>query len=248
MKFWFATALLGIGCVHFTATAQLPDEIQKYRYQDTLPERPRKRLFSQVRPSERFDLFFNRGFLIRTGAQPDSVPFKPAQSGTYLVGISFHFQLARRWIWRLQPCAAFHVLTFESIPAKKFPNFRDSLSTERLRSDYLEIHNALSFVFSRDTVKKRTTAWVDAGVSLGVRVGGRWRINTVENGRRALLTLPGVEGMNPIRAGVFVKIAYRFAGIWAYYRFTPLFLREASLNGRPYPKFEGFELGFSVML
>ena len=228
--------------------AQTEEELEKYRYQDTLPERARNRLFKQVRPSERFDLFFNRGFLIRTGTQPDSVPFKPAQSGTYLVGISFNFQLAPRWIWRVQPCAAFQTVAFDSKAGKKFPNIRDSVSTERLRSDYIELHNAISFVFNRDTVKKRSTAWVDVGICLGVRVGGRWRIHTTEGTRKAVLTLPGVEGMSPIRAGVFVKIAYRFAGVWAYYRFSNLFVNNATLDGRPYPKFEGFELGFSLML
>ncbi|MCS7085546.1 MAG: hypothetical protein NZ534_05670, partial [Bacteroidia bacterium] len=204
--FW---VLCGVGYVPLKA--QSDDEIARYRYQDTLARAPRVRFLRQVRPSERFDLFFNRGFLIGTGLQPDSVPFKTAQSGTYLAGISFNFWLGKRWIWRVQPCAAFFVLTFDARPQKKFPNFRDSLSSERLRTDYLEIHNALSFVFSYDSVKKRTTAWVDAGVCLGVNVGGRWKINTFEGSRRAVVTLLDVPGLHPLRAGVFVKLAYRFA-------------------------------------
>lgn len=228
------------------------DQIEYYRYkgQDTV----RRSALTQaqirlrnIRPTEKFDLLLNWGFLL-SGNMPDTVPVRTSASGTRFVGLSFNYLLSEKVIFKLQPGFSFFKVTFDQKSSKTFPSDADSANREKLRAEYFEVGAAFAYVIQADTAKGKIVSSFEAGAVGGRLIGSSYKLTRTEDGQTVKIKIPGVDDINPWRAGLFAKLTYRFVGIWAFYRLTPLFRDLPPRDGFRYPSFPAWELGFSVIL
>jgi len=228
------------------------DDIEYYRYkgEDTLKGSPLSRVqtrLKNIRPTEKFDIILNYGFMLSVN-QPDSVPIRTSGSGTRFVGISLNYLVAPNFALKVQPGFSFFKISFDQNSKKTFPSPSDSANQEKLRAEYFEVPLALTYIIQTDTVKGKFVSFVEAGFSAGYKIGSSYKLSRIEDGQQVKVKLPGIDGLETWRLGVFAKLTYRFVGLWAYYRLTPLFTESEQAGGFRYPQFSPWEIGFSIIL
>ena len=225
-------------------------EYYKYKGADTVRRSPLTKAqirLRSIKATERFDLQLNWGFLIAQ-QMPDSVPVRTSSSGSRVVGLSFNYLVTDRWMIKVQPGCSFFKITFEQSRQKTFPSPADSANKEKLRTEFLDLALGVAYVLQADTAKGKFISVLEAGISGARLLGSSYKLTRIENGQTAKLKLPGIPDINPWRAGAYLRLSYRFVGLWAFYRFTPVFRISQSAEGFMYPSFPRWELGFSVIL
>ena len=245
--------LAGLMLTLFSATpsylrAQI--DVDNYRYQtpeDSTLNKRLQRWRARIRPTEKFDLVWNKGFLVTTN-MPDSIPLKTVTSGTNFIGVSLNYQLAKRFMCYIQPGFSFFKMNFDQTRAKTYPTPADSQSTEKILVDYFEMPIGVALVLQRDEERGRNLALWEIGGSFGYLIGSSYKTVRSANGRRIKSKINAIPDLEPFRIGVYSKLTYRFVGIWAYYRLNEVFKQISYPDGTRTPKISRFEIGFSVIL
>lgn len=196
----------------------------------------------QANSGERFDLVFERGFLIPTN-QPDSVPLSIARSGSYFIGASINLLFAERWRLRIQPGVSIFKMTFQQSAGKTYPTPADSLSEEKIRNSYIELPIGVAYVLNRDE-QFRTVSFLELGIRPGVFLASSYKWTTQLNGEQAKVKLPLNDDFNWFRLGAYAKVTYRFLGFYTYYRFSELFQQDIESP----PAVSGLEFGICVQI
>lgn len=251
LAFWGTAPGLASGVFAQTRTAE---DIKRYRYYPPFDTVLRKREIrnawrERIRPTERFDFIFNRGFLLReSGTEATST----SGSGQYFLGLSFNYFLTRRVVVKVQPGVS--VLRFLYTDSLEKPPIRaqDKLQRIRLGADYLQASFGAGFVIYRDTVKKRVVSMAEGGMSVGYKIGETksYEIQQDPNSTAtSSLNVPDGGPVLPFQLGVYARLTYRFVGVWAFYRLANFFPPNVlQSDGRNYPRFSRLEIGFSLVL
>jgi hypothetical protein len=261
--FWLLLLLFNLASNLY---GQTPEELKRYRYESqdsstNAVKRVKTKLLSNLRPTEKFDIIFDWGFLLSelhpNPAPNDSAPVRSAGSGSRSFGISFNYTIGNRLIAKIQPSINLMRITLDQTERKNFiVRQRDSLTTERIRAEYVELPICISLPLKVDSSRFKVISFIDVGFGVGYRLGSSYKYISNRPENRFRLVVPTIEDLNPWRTYVCVKLAYRFVGIWATYRLSPVFRSARRFNYsdtetpdlRPYPKFPPFELGFSIIL
>jgi hypothetical protein len=211
--------------------------------------------FTEVRPTEKFDIIFNKGFEIFTpnidtgGGQFESLPINNIGSGTNFIGLSFNWILARRWALKIQPGIAFYNIAFnKNFNIAETQEFiKEDIMRIKFSSQYLEVPIGLGYALYRDN-KKKLISYMELGASLGIKVGSGINIafSKINNISQPEIRVGGIPEINLFRAGAYTKLVYRIFGIWAFYKFTDYF--QESRGGFKLPDLGQLELGFSFVL
>lgn len=218
--------------------------------------------------NQRFDILFTRGFLItRQDAAFDSVPINAARSGTNVLAMGFNIPLSYRFSVDVQPGVAFFRLYFFQRAGKTFPDTVNHES-QKLRISYFELPICFrtNLSFTEKEGKKIPVAFIQAGVSAGLRIGSSYKMKTRDE-NNILVTSKHhfIEGLDPLRYTGFLRLVYKSLGINVLYRFNDVFLSGRTYsydrNGVSYsvpksnpsgsalyPKIGEFEFGLTLML
>jgi hypothetical protein len=250
-----------------TAKAQQEEKQEEKQNKETQFEKITRTPFS-TQNSQRFDILFTRGFLItRQDAAFDSVPINAARSGTNVLAMGFNIPLSYRFSVDIQPGIAFFRLYFFQRAEKTFPDTIQHES-QKLRVSYLELpicfRTNLSFI-EKDG-KKIPVAFIQAGVSAGLRMGSSYKMKTRDQ-NNVLVTskLHFIEGLDPLRYAGFLRLVYKSLGINVLYRFNDVFLsgrtysydrngvsypvpKSDPAGSARYPKIGEFEFGITLVL
>lgn len=205
-----------------------------------------------VRPAEKFNFVFNRGFIALQSAV-DSVPIKGSASGTMFLGLSFNKLLSPKFAIQFQPGFSALKFEFSSKPGKRFPTPGDSVYRyERIRFFYVEVPIGLRYNIVRDS-KYRVASFVEFGASVGYHLATSTKRSRVNGEQEIREKLSGPGDASKFRTCLYLKVHYRFLGIWINYRLSKVFnpskkyttLDNSVVN---YPLLPNAEFGFSITL
>lgn len=215
----------------------------------------RRRGQMQVRAGEKFDFYFNRGFLASPSGV-DSVPYA-FTSGTVNLGMSFNLVLNRKITLKLQPGVAWFRMNFDQTQGKRFPSdSANTYSMERMRSTYVELPVTVAYTWLRNE-NDRLIAYVEAGASVGylIETMYKFRQPTGQPGQEFTGKIEGIPNYAQWRYGLHARIVYKFLGFTVFYRLSDVFQknatygRDVSLPGtRAYPQIGRFEIGLYAVL
>jgi hypothetical protein len=211
--------------------------------------------FTEVRPTEKFDIVFNKSFEIFSptidtgGGRFESLPINNIGSGANFIGLSFNWILAKRSALKIKPGIAFYSIVFnKSFNIAETQEFiKEDILRIKFSSQYLEMPVGLGYALYRDD-KKKLISYLELGLSLGIKLGSGINIafSKINNIPQPELRVGGIPEINPFRAGVYAQAVYRIFGIWAFYKFTDYF--QESRGGFKLPDLGRLELGFSFAL
>lgn len=239
--------------VYFSADAQ-KDEREKYRYipptdSFTQAKLAKNQWRAHIRPTERFDFIFNRGFLLKQSGYANTIT---SGSGTYFFGLGFNYFLSPKFMLKMQPGISLYRLLYSDSTEQAPIRPTDRLYRIRIGADYIESSFGIGYVVYRDTVKKRINSTIEAGVSLGYRIGKNKTYEIKQDPESDVLSqlsIPDAGTFLPFRLGVYARLSYRFVGIWAFYRLNPVYNSNAeNSKGIKLPRFSPLEIGFSITL
>ncbi|GIV43685.1 MAG: hypothetical protein KatS3mg035_0808 [Bacteroidia bacterium] len=101
--------------------------------------------------------------------------------------------------------------------------------------------------------KNRPVTFVELGFSLGLNVGNsEKKIRFLQN-EKIKIKSSTINNLNDFYTGSYLKLNYRWLGLFFNYRFSRIFKKDAfyrfDLNDfRVYPIFPNFEVGFCLVL
>lgn len=212
-------------------------------------------------PPSKFDLVFNRGFIL-TGTSQDTVPVNGSNSGTFSIGGGIKFPLANNTFGiRLTPGVAFTQINYNQTSVKTFPTIPDSLpftlTSEKHRLMYVEVPLGVYFNVSRDE-DNDPKLFVEAGGYFGYMMGASYsyRYNNSAGQRVKVQTRDLEKEENEfqrIRYGIYGRLGYKWAALYINYRLSNV-LDEFANNppkdvvGYKNPKFPPIEVGLTIFL
>jgi hypothetical protein len=241
-----------------TLFAQSQTDLKKYRYANPdsakYVRRANERNFvRKIRPTERFDLVYNNGFLVTTN-MIDTIPLRSASSGSQYFGFSYNLIASPRWIFKFQTGICYYGFSFINVPKKQhtalFTFESDSVSNKKLQMTYLDFPLSIAYVWKRDTTKGKFISMIEFGPTIGFQLSSSFSFDQMLNGKTARINFSGIPDLNPLKLGLYTKISYGIVGLWVYYRLNPVFQSNARIHNSEnhYPKFSGLEIGFSIIL
>lgn len=238
-------------CAGFPVFGQTEAELKKYRYQPTEDEQKKSGRgigAGNIRPTEKFDLIFNYGFLV-TNNMPDGFEVRPGSSGSRFVGVSLNYIFSHKLMAKVQPGFTFFKLNFRENAIDTLGSAEPVTNDLKLRAEYLDLPVGLTWVLKEDTVKNKFLAYVDVGATVGYRIGSSYKFVTGSGDDRVKIKIPGIEDVQRWRFALFAKAAYSFGGVWVLYRLNDFFHTDRQdSEGVPHPEFSKLEIGFSIVL
>lgn len=207
---------------------------------------------SGVRSAEKFNIVFNRGFIV-TQSSNDSVPVKGSASGTTFIGLSFNKLLSPRFAIQFQPGFSGYKFEFPAKPEKIFPTRGDTVYRyERLRFFYIDIPIGLRYNLVRDS-RYRAVSFIEFGGSIGYHIASSTKRSRMIGDQEIKEKLSGAGEVNKLRVCLYIKAHYRFLGIWINSRITNVYDPNKTYftdDGRveKYPRLPSIEIGLSVTL
>lgn len=243
--------LATFACIWFPVSGQTEAEIKKYRYdapQDSAEQNSRAFAAQNIRPTEKFDLIFNYGFLV-TNDMPEGYEVRPGSSGSRFVGVSLNYIFSRKIVAKIQPGFTFFKLNFRENEVDSIGGAQPVTNDLKLRAEYFDLPVALTWVLKEDTAKNKFVAYIDAGATFGYRIGSSYKFVTEDGGEQLKIKAPGLEDTQRWRFALFGKITYSFGGLWVLYRMNDFFHTDRrDAEGEFYPSFSKLEIGFSIVL
>jgi hypothetical protein len=251
--------LFALGAFSLRGQTKSEAEIKQYCCEPSnlkiLGDSSRNWRFTEVRPTEKFDIIFNKGFEIFAptidtgGGQAENLSINNIGSGTNFIGLSFNWILTKSLALKIQPGITFYNISFnKSFNIAETQEFiKEDVLRIKFSSQYLEMPIGLGYALYRDN-KKKLVSYMELGASLGIKVGSGINIafSKLNNISQPEISVGGIPEINLFRAGVYTKVVYRMFGIWAFYKFTDYF--QESRGGFKLPNLGRLELGFSFVL
>jgi|GEM_PF-4299913 len=240
------------------SVAQSPIDLKNYRYpnQDSAKylRRANERDFvRKIRPTERFDIVYNNGFLV-TSSMVDTIPLRSASSGSQYLGFSYNLIASPRWIFKFQTGICFYGFSFNNVPERQrtslFTFESDSVTNKKLQMTYLDFPLSVAYVWKRDTTKGKFISMIEFGPTIGFQLGSSFSFDQTLNRKTARINFSDIPDLNPIKLGIYTKISYGIVGLWVFYRLNPVFQSNVRIHDseKYYPKFSSLEIGFSIIL
>lgn len=241
-----------------TLVGQTKSELNKYRFpnQDSAKysRRANERDFvRKIRPTERFDLVYNNGFLVTTN-MVDTIPLRSASSGSQYLGLSYNLIASPKWIFKFQTGLCLYGFSFNNVSEKQrtplFAFESDTVTNKKLNMTYLDFPIAVTYVWKRDTAKGKFISMIEFGPTIGIQLSSSFSFDQTLNGKTARVSYTNIPDLNPIKLGLYTKISYGIVGLWVFYRINPVFQTKAHIHNtdKLYPKFSQLEIGFSIIL
>ncbi|MCS6903940.1 MAG: hypothetical protein RML72_12290 [Bacteroidia bacterium] len=211
--------------------------------------------FTDIRPTEKFDILFNKGFeifspVLDTGnKQYQSLLINNISSGTNFIGLSFNWILTPKIAIKVQPGFSFYSIIFNQkfniLETQEF--IKEDILRIRFNCQYFEVPIGLNYIVIRDN-RKRLIFYTELGATLGVKTGSSLHIafSKLNNVIQPELSIGNIPEVNIWRGGFYTKIIYRILGIWAFYKFSDFFTE--SRNNYRLPQLGRLELGFTFVL
>lgn len=211
--------------------------------------------FTAIRPTEKFDILFNKGFEIFSpqldtgGNSPQSLAINNIGSGSNFVGLSFNWILTPKMALKVQPGFSFYTISFTQkfniLQTQEF--IKEDILRIKFSCQYFEVPLGLNYVVVRDS-KKRLIFYTEAGAVLGIKTGSSISIlfSKLNNITQPELMVGSISEINRWRTGAYAKIVYRILGLWAFYKFNNFFTDNR--HNYALPRLGQLELGFCLVL
>lgn len=244
MKFFRICFILG-WCFNlfYSLHAQIETDTLDILTLDSLPP---------VQRSGLFDFVFSRSYIINADFRED-VPLIPAESGTSSIGLSFNRVINKKIGIHFQPVFKTLRLSFKNDINRTFPNDPDTtLASQKYRMYYLASDVGFRYNFKKDE-KNRPVTFFELGFSFGWNVGNSEKKMRFYPNEKVKIKSSNIANLNRFYAASYLKVNYRWLGLYFQYRYTPIFKKNATyrydLNDfRQYPDFPSFEVGFCLVL
>jgi len=222
----------------FSLYAQNENDTLDFFNQDTL---------TPIQRSGIFDFVFSRSYILNSDFRED-VPLIASESGTSSIGMSFNRIINKNFAIHFQLVFKTLRLSFKNDKNRTFPNDPDTtLSTQKYRIYYLATDIGFRYNLKKDD-KNRSVTFTEIGVSLGYNIGDSEKKIKFLTNEKIKYKNSEIKNINRIYAGAYLKLNYRWTGLYVNYRFSSIFKKDAlyryDLNDfREYPKFPNFEVG-----
>lgn len=207
---------------------------------------------SPVQRSGIFDFVFSRSYIVNSDFRKD-VPLIASESGTSSIGLSFNRVLNNKIGIHFQPVFKTLRLSFQNDIYRTFPNDPDTnLTSQRYRMYYLASDIGFRYNIKKDE-KNRPKTFVEIGVSLGVNIGNSEKKIRLLEDEKIKMKSSTITNLNRFYTGSYMKLNYRWLGLYFSYRFSRIFKRNAFYrydlyDFREYPVFPNLEVGFCFVL
>lgn len=206
---------------------------------------------SPVQRSGIFNFIFSRSYIINANFRED-VPLVAAESGTSSIGFSFNRVLNKNLGIHFQPVLKTLRLSFKNLSNRTFPNDPDTtLASQKYRIYYLASDLGFRYNVKKDE-KNRPVTFIEVGISWGINVGNSEKKIRLFQDEKIKIKNSNIQNLNFFYSGSYIKLNYRWLGLYFNYRFTPIFKKDTfyrfDLNDfRKYPDFPNFEAGFCLV-
>lgn len=240
---------------------QLPADSAKVAVADSAA--PKKYKFRLRRGELNFIL--NRSFVV-SSTMSDSISIANIGSGSTFLGAGYNFNLNDKFAIHLHPGLNFYKIRYRNTAGTSFPQYLDtvakpSLTYKRQLMTFVEVPIGVVYTFKRDEKKSRVT-YVEAGVFGGFNLSNTFKLKYTQTDlstgteHTEIKKIRGINYVNPVRYGSYVRLGRGFVSLYASYRFTPVFVQtrnEFNLSTQGYqektnPKLNGLELGIGIVL
>lgn len=237
------------------ALCQSKSDLEKYRYPDDSLKKARKimgrKFVKNIRPTEKFDLLWNNGFLFLNKESKD-YEVRSASSGTTFLGLSLNYIAGPKILFKAQPGVCWYGYSIGTTSEKYKPLYSfegKKVTDKKISATYLEMPIAFALVLKGDTAKGKFISMIETGISFGYAISNQFSCTEIINGREANVSFSNIPNLNKIKIGLHGKVTYGIVGLWFYYRLNPFFQSDKlTFSGIPYPNFSKLEIGFSVIL
>lgn len=207
---------------------------------------------SPVQRSGIFDFVFSRSYIVNSDFRED-VPLIASESGTSSIGLSFNRVFNTKIGIHFQPVFKTLRLSFQNDMSRTFPNDPDTnLTSQRYRIYYLATDIGFRYNIKKDE-KNRPKTFFEVGVSLGVNVGNSEKKIRLLEDEKIKIKSSTITHINRFYTGSYIKLNYRWLGLYFSYRFSRIFKKNTFYrydlyDFREYPVFPNFEVGFCLVL
>ena len=213
-------------------------------------------------PPSKFDLVFNRGFMLNGGGTLDTVPINGSNSGTFSIGGGIKFPLANNKLGiRVTPSLAWTTINYNQTSVKTFPTIPDSLdfdlTHEKHSLFHVELPIGVYINVSRDE-DNDPKFFVEAGGYIGYLTSASYQYRYLNSdGQRVKVQnrdLQTIENeFEKLRYGIYARLGYKWAALYFNMRLNDVFDELANdppndMAGYKNPTIPPLQVGITVFL
>jgi hypothetical protein len=214
-------------------------------------------------PPSKFDLVFNRSFMLNGGGTLDTVPINGSSSGTFSIGGGIKFPLAQNKLGiRVTPSVAWTQINYNQTDLKSFPTVKDSLpfdlTSERHGLFHVELPIGVYVNVSRDE-DNDPKFFVEAGGYIGYLISAKYQYRYLNSsGQRIRVQNRDLETIEnefeKLRYGIYARLGYKWAALYFNVRISDVFDEFANdpprevLGGFKNPIIPAMQAGITIFL
>ena len=213
-------------------------------------------------PPSRFDLVFNRSFMLTGGGTLDTIPINGSNSGTFFIGGGIKFPLANNKIGiRATPGVGWTQINYNQTSLKTFPTIQDSIgfpyTSEKHRLFHVELPIGFYVNVTRDE-DNDPKFFLEGGGYIGYLISAGYQYKYLNStGQRVKVNNRDLEQIEnefqKLHYGIYARIGYKWASLYFNMRLTDVFDEFANdppkdVPGFRNPKIPPMQLGLTVFL